>query len=261
MLLSDLFDQLTYGELSNFEYSGADEQGITYENHHRIIPHINLGLTELHKRFLLRTEEVIIHCEDHIQTYHLTSEYAQTNKKSSQPYKYIHDTVFQPFKNNVLQIEKVFNENGKELYLNTKGPVSHIGSNNTNMFLPGESPLFGMDSGGAFWGVHTPTYNTIQMPYPMEVNSLLVEYRADHPKIPIDNVYPEEVEIYIPSWLLEALLQYIAARAYTSLGGESAQEGNNFMVKFEASIKKAEQLGLSNEEIPINQRLEVNGWR
>jgi hypothetical protein len=261
MLLSDLLDQLTYGELTQLEYGGVDDEGMVSDNYKRVIPHINLGLSELHKRFLLRAEEIIIDCEDHISTYHLTREYARTNETSTQPYKYIHDSIFEPFQDNVLKIEKVFNENGKELFLNTKGAVSHIGGNNTGKLRVGETPLFGMDVGSAFWGVHTPSFNTVQIPFPMETNSLLVEYRADHPRINVKDLDPSSTEVEIPSYLLEALLQYVSARAYTSLGGEGgAQQGMTFMAKFEASVAKAEQLGLVNIDIPINQKLEVNGW-
>jgi len=247
MLLSELFDQLTYGELSQLEYSGADNQGLLIEDHKRIIPHINLALTELYKRFPLRKEEVIIHCQDHIQTYYLTYKYAATNKQSDVKYKYIHDSIFQPFNDNVLKIERVFNEDGQELHLNETDPY----------IIQTET----LQQSRKAWSVNTPTYNSIQIPYPMETNSLLVEYRADHEKIPKDNLYPDEIEIDIPSALLEALLQYIASRAYTSLGGDSAQEGNNFMTKFEASVIKVEQLGLVNSDNTTNQKLEVNGWR
>ena len=122
MYLNELFDQLTYGELSQLEYGGVDNEGITQEDHKRILPHINLALTELHKRFLIREEEVTIRCYDHIETYVLDSKYAATNTESTEPYKYIHDTVFEPFVDNVLRIEKVFNEDGQELFLNETDP-------------------------------------------------------------------------------------------------------------------------------------------
>ncbi len=78
MLLSDLFDQLTYGELSQLEYGGVDNEGILLENYKRVVPHVNLALTELHKRFLIREEEVTIRCYDHIETYILDPKYAAT---------------------------------------------------------------------------------------------------------------------------------------------------------------------------------------
>jgi len=247
MLLSDLFDQFTYGELSQLELAGVDDSGITVDNHKRIIPHVNLAITELHKRFCLKKEELHLACVDHIQMYHLTKEYAATNIASTQPVKYIHDTIFQPFQNNVLKVEKVFNEDGQELHLNENDPY----------IIQTET----LQRSRKAWTVNTPSYNTIQIPYPMITNSLLVEYRANHPKIEIANLDPSNTEIDIPPQLIEALLQYVAARAYTSLGGDSAQEGNNYMTKFEASILNIERLGLLNSNNTTNQKLEVNGWR
>ena len=55
MLLSELFDQLTFGELSQIYVAGRDEIGIQAADYEKIIPHINLGLTELHKRFEIKT--------------------------------------------------------------------------------------------------------------------------------------------------------------------------------------------------------------
>jgi len=246
MLLSDLFDQLTYGELSQLEYSGVDDEGFMVDDYKRIIPHINLGLTELHKRFLIRTEELHLDNLDHIQIYHLVYDYAYTNTKSTQPYKYIRDSQWKPFQDNVLKVERVFNEDGQELHLNETDPY----------IIQTET----LQQSYKAWTVNTPTYNSIQIPYPMKTNSFVVEYRANHPKIPMTGINPSIIEVSIPPHLLEALLQYIAARAYTSLGGDNAQEGNNFMTKFEASVVKVEQLGLVNTDNATNQKLEVNGW-
>ncbi len=246
MLLSDLFDQLTYGELSQLEYAGADNQGIMVEDHKRVIPHINLALTELHKRFLIREEEVTIRCYDHIETYVLDSKYAASNKASTEKYKYIHDTVFEPFMDNVIKIEKIFNEDGQELWANETDPY----------IIRTERNLVSHRA----WSVNTPDYRTIQLPYPMVENQILVEYRADHERIIVEGLRPDITNIKIPSYLLEPLLLYIAARVYSSLGGDSAQEGMAYMAKFEASCKKIEELNLVNKAHAVNQRLEVAGW-
>ena len=246
MLLSDLFEQLTYGELSQLEYSGVDDEGFTVNDYKRVIPHINLGLTELHKRFLLREEEVTIRCYDHIETYILDSKYAASNTESTESYKYIHDTSFEPFRDNVLKIEKVFNEDGQEFHLNETDPY----------IIQTET----LQQSRKAWSVHTPDYRTIQMPYPMVTNQILVEYRANHEKIVLKGLNPETTEIKIPSYLLQSLLLFIAARAYSSLGGESAQEGMLYMQKFEASILQIKTEGLVNTENNTNQKLEVAGW-
>lgn len=246
MFLTELFDQLTYGELSQFEFTGSDEEGITVDDYKRIVPHINMALTELHKRFLIREEEVTIRCYDHIETYILDSKYAASNYESLEPYKYIHDSVFEPFVDNVLKIEKVFNEDGQELHLNETDPY----------IIQTET----LQTSKKAWSINTPNFNTIQIPYPMVENQILVEYRANHEKILVKGLNPDTQEIKIPSHMLEALLLYIAGRAYSSLGGESAQEGMAYMARFEASCKNIETLNLVNKENATNQKLEVNGW-
>lgn len=246
MLLSDVFDQLTYGELSQLEMGQSDEEGITVNEHKRIIPHINLALTELHKRFLIREEEVTIRCWDHIETYILDSKYAASNKKSKEKYKYIHDSVYEPFLDNILKIERVFNEDGQELYLNETDPyiIRTVDQRESRRA----------------WSVHTPNFKTVQIPYPLHTNAMLVEYRANHEKIEVEGLDPTKTEIKIPAHLLEPFLLYVAARVYSNLGGASAEEGMAYMAKFEASCKKIEELNLVNKEHTVNQKLEVAGW-
>jgi len=246
MILSDLFDQLTYGELSQLDMAGADDNGFVVENHKRIIPHINLALTELHKRFIIREEEVTIRCWDHIETYILHPDYAASNLRSTQKYKYIHDTEFEPFVDNVIKIEKIFNEDGQELYVNETDPYIRT--------------TVDWRTSKKAWSIHTPAYNVIQLSYPMVENAFLVEYQANHETILVPNLDPSTTEIKIPSHLLEPLLLYIASRVYSSLGGDSAQEGTAYMTKFEVSCKKIEELNLVNKANVTNQKLEVNGW-
>ena len=52
MTLSDVFDQLAYGEFSKIFL--GESGAIPQSNWNRIITHINLGLTELYKRFDLK---------------------------------------------------------------------------------------------------------------------------------------------------------------------------------------------------------------
>jgi hypothetical protein len=236
MLLSDLFKTLTYGELSQLSFGGVEDSGIQEEDYPRIISHIQLGLTELYKRFPLRIEEIIIQQEDHIQTYYLEPQFAQTNTESTEPYKYIMDSEYQPFKNNVLKIERVFNEQGEELFTNDDAE---------------------------YWSVHTPTYNSIQVPYPEKENAMSVEYRANHPKIIIGPTGEDTLnqEINISGSHLEALLYYVGARVYaTNPSLAQAQDGMTYMGKFEASCQKIAELNLINKDNRSNQKLYMRGF-
>lgn len=57
MLLSDVFEQLSYGELSQLAIGGAADGGIQQENYPSILAHVNFASTELHKRFKLQEQE------------------------------------------------------------------------------------------------------------------------------------------------------------------------------------------------------------
>lgn len=59
MQLSEIFEQLSYGELAQLNLAGADG-AIAPENYAKLLAHINMGLTELHKRFLLKEGELTI---------------------------------------------------------------------------------------------------------------------------------------------------------------------------------------------------------
>jgi len=241
MLLSDLFDQLTYGELSQLNMGGVDgEIGIEPCDYPRVLPHINLGLTELYKRFPLKVNEVVIQQYDHINQYFLNSKFAQTNTESEAPYKYIMDSEYQPFQDDVLRIEKVFNEQGEELYLNQEDGY--------------------YAASDKYWSVFTPTFDSVQIPYPDSANQFIVTYRAGHPKININDIDLVSTEVHISAAYLEPLLNFIAARVYTNLTSLEGNEGQIYMQRFEMNCKKLEELNLFNKTETENSRLDNNGW-
>lgn len=234
MKLSDILEQLTYGELSQLNMGGWSGNEVRQEDLAKVVSHINMGLLELHKRFWLRSSDVIIQLYDHIQTYTLDRRYAITNVLSTELYKYIVDSQYEPFQDNVLRIEQVYNEGGELLFLN-------------DLTEP--------------WSVFTPSWNSIQIPFPERHNSLLVHYRAAHPLV---RVTPETdaatVDIDIPPGLLEPLLLYVGARAYSALNSDGNAEGNNYLQKFEASCKIAEANGMQIHTNYGNLRLDQKGW-
>ena len=58
MYLSDIFEQLSYGELSQLYIGGVTEGGIQETNYPPLLAHVNLALTELHKRFKLKESTI-----------------------------------------------------------------------------------------------------------------------------------------------------------------------------------------------------------
>lgn len=234
MYLKEIFEQLMVGELANLSMGGVNEEGIHECDYPKIIPHINLGLVELYKRFPIKMNEVVIQQFDHIQTYVLDSKYAITNKESREPTKYIIDSIYQPFTDDVLKIEKVFNELGEQLYLNDFEE---------------------------YFSVHTPVYNTVQIPYPDRENQCIISYRAKHVHIPSDHIDPKSVEIDIPYSLVEPLLNFIGYRVNMNTAGDDRQDSDRYLQRFEMTCKKIEELKLidivDNTE---NSKLRKAGW-
>ena len=232
MYLSEIFEQLTQGELSSLYMGKVDENGIQICDYPKIVPHINLAITELHKRFLLKWDEVVVQQYDEINIYYLQKKYAVTDDTEA-PTKYIVDSVYQPFKDNVLRIEKIIDELGRELFVNDSEE---------------------------YWSVHTPSYDSIQVPYPEKENQMIITYRADADKILIPNLDPKTTVINIPGYLVEALLLYVAARVFSNVNTDGVNEGNTYMAKFEKSILTAQTLGLNNEDNTTNTKLDAAGW-
>ena len=237
MKLTDVFEYLQYGELAEMSVGGRDELGIKGTRSKEVVSMINLALTELHKRFPLRFEEVIVQQYDHIQTYHLHSRYSITKGDPQYAPHYIVDSLIDPFKDNVLKIERIHNEDGEELFLN---------------------------DGNQYWSVHTPRYNTIQVPYTEKENAMSVMFRANHPKIDLDLEDLSLVELDIPDGLLEPLCLYVGARFFAnspSLRGQGETiDGQMFTARFEQACLKYSEMGLQNTENTTNLKAPMNGW-
>lgn len=234
MLLSDIFEQLTFGELNQFSMGGSEGNKIRPEDYRRVISHVNMGLTELHKRFWLISRQVMVQLYDHIQTYTLDKKYALSNTFSTELYKYIVDSVYEPFDNDLLKIEEIYNEEGEKLCLNNLNEC---------------------------YSLFTPTYNSIQVPIPYPGSAISVHYRGNHsPIIYTPDLDPEQVEVELPVALLECLLIYIGGRASGVLNSDAGQEGNNYLARFEASCKLAESLGFQITPQYSNLKLDYKGW-
>lgn len=247
MLLSDILEQLTAGELSQVAMGGYDSSiGMDECNYPRVIPHINLGLAELYKRFPINLEELTIIQQEDQKTYILDPKYAATNTESTEPIKYILDTPDNPFTRQPLRIESIFNEEGEETRYTEDDKA-------TQEYLQSDREKY--------WMAFTPKYNTIYLPYPEAGKLVFVSYRSSPEKIETLELNPYTTEVDIPVALLEALLLFVAARVYSNLNSDNAvTEGNNYMQKFEMSCKEVSQSNLLNTYNNINNKLDVNQW-
>ena len=235
MLLSEVFDQLTYGELAQVNIGGAESMGITKESYPAMIAHVNLGLTSLYKRFLLKEGVMYITRMPHLKTYVLNSRYQEGNRTVREPNQYIQASN-PAFMDDILKVERVYDELGVEHGLNDNGDERSI---------------------------TTPTYNSIVIPDCSEVKELKLVYRANHPIIMNEDrdIDPSEYEIELPYSHLEALLLFIASRVYNPISaGNQFHEGNNFAGKYEQACQLLEMQNLRVDKASDNTRFIQNGW-
>ena len=197
MKLSELFELLQYGELANLPVSGGidDVKGIRVQDYPVLISHINLALTDLHTKFNLKEREVAVQQYEAITQYQLDAKFAVTNTGSTEPVKYILDSESNPFTDDILRINSIFDEAGCELPINNENQT-------TSLFLNG--------------------YKTLQVPFPADDNTIFVMYRANHTKL-VSSIPDLDAEVEIPAFCVEAVLSYVASRVHSQRTSQEAQ--------------------------------------
>ena len=242
--LHDVLTDLTYGEFSQLNLGnflpGEPESDPAPESYAQLSSWINKGLKAIYSTFWLASEEIEIQLYEEIGTYTLSYAFAVTNTEGSEPVKYIVDSESVPFTDNVLKIESVYDEEGNELPLNDHNAV---------------------DAAGDPFSLYTPTYRDLQVPWPNDLNTLAVQFRATHPKIEYaSGMDPTAIEVVIPNGLDEALLWYVASRGFTSLGGDHVAEANNYYQLYTGRVAEIKNAGFFIQTEPTNARFSDNGW-
>lgn len=237
MKLSDVFDQLAYGELSQLALVAANE--IIPEEYNRIISQVNLGLAELHKRFMLRRRTLTLQTLDDVIRYPLLSKHSQT---AGGALPFILD-LDDPFKDDIIEVLYIKNEKGEELPLNVHDYPSNLPA------------------------VFTPAYNILRFNEEPPIEKFLVTYKAGHvaiPKVEDPDTYdPSKIDIELPMSHLEALLFYIASRVIQPMNGAvngAPQEGLNYAQRFEQACQQLLYQGLDVEEQRESHRFTRNGF-
>jgi hypothetical protein len=246
MKLQQVFTQLTSGELSQLSIGGGESGEINESNYKKVVPHINLGLTALYRRFFLKEGRVNLSFVPGKLIYPIHSNYAVSNTKSSVTDKFLQDTL-SPFKDDILKIEGVLTDSGFEIPLNdVLDPLSIITPSPTILRLP--TALVSQAN---------------SLPESYQTVGLTVVYRANHPQINIDHPLfdIEKEELELPESHLDALLLYVASRVNTPLGMVNEfNAGNNYASKYEMACKQLEANSFQINPGTSNHRLIRNGW-
>ncbi len=232
MLFSDLLEQLALGELS--QHSIGSDGYISEEHYDKIIVQLNHGLTTLHTRFPLKTNELLLQQYEGVSEYKLSKEHAVSYEGVSLTDRWIIDSVFDPFLDDVLRIEQIWDEGGCQIPIND-------------------------DNDTYSWFTVTPT--TIQIPAPEPENMASVIYRANHPKIEL-GTKDLDTEIDIPQNLVECLCAFIASRIYTSMGNQaSAQLSAFYRARYQELLLEADRFNtFLSSDMDSNIGICRGGW-
>lgn len=242
MTLQEIFDQLGQSELSQLNL-GGDGTGINESNWEKVLTQVNRGLTELHKRFLIKEGRVTLAMQTGQRAYLLHPRHALTTAVEAGMTKYLLDSMDEPFTGDLLKVERVLTAEGEDLLLNGGGDQWDLAQRS----------------------VRTPTYNRLILPTDLPVQELTVIYRADHPRLVKTPGYFNlaDVEVELPRTHAEALMYFVASRLFSPMGlsGNTAyHEGNNYQSMFEAACQLLENQDYQNKESEENYRLYNKGW-
>ena len=112
--LSDLFRELSFGELSNLAISGSGSGTILEAKWPQLIHYTNDALNALHGRFILAEKELLIEQVADETRYHLLSSYAVNGGAGSGvAHHYIKDQPEEPFQDDLIKVLQVWGTAGK----------------------------------------------------------------------------------------------------------------------------------------------------
>lgn len=226
MQLKQLIDSVKYGELTNVSWDNKIPALISY---------INQALTDLYTKFPIMEKQVTVQQYPQISMYRLTRDFARTNRKSEELHKYILDTPFEPFREDILQITGVYDEVGRPI------------------------PLNDINSPRSFFLV---SYNTLQIPNANENEATFITYKAKHNYIePTTEDLDQEVEV--PPCLAEALYAYLGYKCLVSMGSaDTVQLAQLYLQRYEQLCSGTNiNNTLGNLVVPTNIKAYIQGFK
>lgn len=249
MKLSQVFDQLTSGEMSQVFLGGREVGGVREEDYHQVGNHVLIGLTALYKRFNLKQNQLTVKLEPGKYLYPLLQKYAVNDKYSVVPAvkRHILDSPDALFRGDVIKVSKVETEDGCVLALNQEWDKRSIMTPEMESIrVPKEIVDQSSD---------LPDY--------MKTDTLVVTYQANHPNyVPRVGFYdPELTTVELPDTHLQALLYYVASRVHNPIGmGAEFNAGNNWFSRYELECKALENNGNYVDSFSQQDRIRRGGW-
>ena len=224
MLLSDVYNQLTYGELAQVFVTTrkSTDTGLTEAAFIKLFPLVQSGLTDMHSRMFLREGNLSVPLTDAL------------------------DYIIDPEAKDLLEIEQIEGIVEKEPYIipldirDNPESIRRIATDTIKI------PVMSKD-----------------IEWRKETQSLNITYRANHPYIKdyLANAAPLITPIYLPQSHLHALCLGIAARYMDPIGMKNEfHSGRHYLQKYEAEMQRLEMLGFDVQGYDTNTNLTRNGW-
>jgi hypothetical protein len=232
MYLQEIFDQLSSGELV---LSNLGE--ITEEKWPRAVMHINLGLSDLFKRFFLREGRLTLELKPDRTVYPLDNKYAVANTKSkiAAEDRFILDSADEKYTNDVLKVERIITATGFE------PPMDDTAQ---------KYPFLATDTAPFTLRLHADVVaQASDLPEDLVGETLEVVYRARHPKIDAlaAGFNPDRYEVKLPDSHLQALCYYVAGRVMgpAGMGQTEGVTSTNYWQRYEAECASLRDTGVS----------------
>lgn len=230
MDINDLFQRLSYGELSNLAIGGEGSGTILAGKEPKLVGYTNEGLLRLFSRFILKEDNLLIELVSGVTQYILKEEYAEhAGAASGVTYHYIKDSEEAPFLDDVIKILGVYDTNLENDY-------------------PDAFPLNDLEHNKSLF---TPQPHILQVPRPVENTVLSVLYQARHPKLSHEEL---DTVINIPFFLEGALQSFVASEVYSHMNGQdNTAKAAEFMLKYESVCQEVEERDLVSSSIASMQ--------
>ena len=250
MLLQELFDNLAAGEFANLAVGNSITGSITEASYPKMVSHINMGLREIYKRFLLKKKECTLYQQEGVTTYYLRSTHVGY-VGSMGPDVYIEDVYNDTFDDDVIKVLEAYDSLGDSI------PVNDPRKQNVGILY---SAADSVDI-----RITTLAFDTIKMVPCDPLQAVTLVYQASHPKIVItEDFNPATYQLYFPDFIETALMAFIASRLYKGKASKAVEgevrEYNTFFYQFEKACKEIKDLGLAEELLTEENGFERKGW-
>jgi hypothetical protein len=190
-----------------------------------LIGFINLGMLELYKRFVLRTDEAIITLVDGKVVYSLDG--TDTDVEMG---------------------------DGDFMYL-----ISAYGESDKIDDYTFDDKILPINEEDNIFSINTISYNKIQIPLITEGAFISIIYASKPTKVTSANL---DTELDIPDQFVKPLLHYLGYEAHGSMDGNVQDENNAHYLRFEASCNKLRELGIgiAPDDISMGSRIRIRGF-